>query len=367
MRASPWPLLLFYLLSGCGGTVSRVVTSSPGGAASNLSSEFTYYHALGDSITAGYALQSPSTQRYPELVATSISLPLIDNAVSGDQACDVPGDQIVGVSESPSLAARGLYSLLISTNDVDVKGAGAYEQVFNTCHQATIAWLALPSEYKVLATDPSVKSSGQTHLESFWNALTTDAANASLMFSITSVVSGPIYVWYRITDGNLGVVSYAVDGKQIGSLTHGMTPLIATQNKASSSLGFLRINSVAAGSHTVTFTQTSIGSNGFGVVAVGTLPPAVTSGLPRVLVGTTPKQNSQAAAVCTGDDAICQAYIQDIKMNVAIFASDGLGVFLFDTRKHEVGTYVDTTDTIHPNALGHQEINQAVLDAIAVF
>ena len=331
----------------------------------NLSSEFSYYHALGDSITAGFTLPMPTTQRYAALVSSAVSLTLTDNAIGGDQACDLPADQIVQKNELPTLAARGLYTLLVSTNDVSFKGAGSYESIFNLCQQATIAWIAVPVEYKVLATDPTVKVAGPAHLESFWNALTTDARNASVTFTVKTAASEPVYVWYRITDGNKGSFSYAVDGSQVGLLATGPSPAITTIHGTESSLAFLRIPAVSAGSHTVTFTQTSTGSDGLGVVAVGTPPPSGTLNLPRLFVGTTPKQNSQSNAVCAGNDAFCQAYIQDIRSNVAVFASDGLGVSLFDTRKYEIGTDADMSDSVHPNSMGHREIALALYEAIS--
>ena len=331
----------------------------------NLSTEFRYYHALGDSITAGFTLPDPATQSYAALVSSAVSLTLTDDAIAGDQACDLPADQIVQRNELPTLAARGLYTLLVSTNDVSFKGAGPYESIFNLCQQATIAWLAVPAEYKVLATDATVKVTGPAHLEPFWNAVTTDARNASVTFRLKTAGSGPIYVWYRITDGNKGFFSYAVDGTALGSLATGPSPAIDTVHGTESSLAFLRIPAVPAGGHTVTFTQTSTDSDGLGVVAVGTPAPPETPNLPRVLVGTTPKQKSRSNAVCAGNDSECQAYIQDIRLNVAVFASDGLGVSLFDTRKYEIGTDADMTDSVHPNAMGHREIALALYQAMS--
>ncbi len=265
----------------------------------------------------------------------------------------------------PTLAARALYTLLVSTNDVGFKGAGPYESIFNLCQQATIAWLAVPVEYKVLATDPTVKVTGPAHVESFWNALTTDAGNASITFTVKTAASEPVYVWYRITDGSTGLFTYAVDGTPLGSLATGPSPAMTTIHGIQSSLAFLRIPSVPAGSHTVTFTQTSAEPDGLRIVAVAIPPPSGTLNLPKVLVGTTPKQNSQSDAACAGNDAPCQAYIQDIRSNVAVFASDGLGVSLFDTRKYESGTDADMNDSVHPNPLGHREIALALYQAIS--
>ena len=65
-----------------------------------------------------------------------------------------------------------MYTLLIGTNDVDIKGAGSYETVFILCHQAAISWLAVPAEYKVLANGSGVTTSGTGAINSSnnWNA-----------------------------------------------------------------------------------------------------------------------------------------------------------------------------------------------------
>ena len=135
-------LLVSLFCSGCGQTVSLVGVHLNG----TLDSSLRFYHAYGDSITYGYTLADPSTQAYPALLARSTGLPLENYAIGGDQACDVPTRQIFPHVDNPSIAAKGLYSILISTNDIQVKGAGDYETVFKLCLDASIAWLALPTE-----------------------------------------------------------------------------------------------------------------------------------------------------------------------------------------------------------------------------
>jgi lysophospholipase L1-like esterase len=339
----------FLLLSGCGSDVFLALDGS--------------YHAFGDSITVGQSLSDPATQRYSALIAAANRLSLSVYAIGGDQACDIPTRQIFPNADSPSLAQHALYSLLISTNDVDAKGEGAYEAVFNLCQQASIAWLALPLEDKVLATSSTVLITGASHVEGApFHALVTDAAGASLRFPVTLTSAGPLYVWYRITDGNPCAFTYSIDNKVLSTIASSTSPSIATVNGTTSSLALLRIPAVAAGTHSLTLTQSTSAASGMGIVAVGVTPPAGQTSLPRVLVGTTPLQLAASTAVCGVTQIVCLAYSADITANVALFAGDGLNVQLFDSSKYMTGTSADMSDIVHPNALGHREIAHAIQD-----
>src|ERR1700678_3511999 len=125
------------------------VTCFSGCAGLVLNSNAPYF-ALGDFITDGATLSNPSQQAYPAFVSREKNAPLTNLANAGDQACDVPARQIFPNDISPTQASHPTYSVLIGVNDVDNKGEGAYEQVFVECHQAALAWLALPAEGKVL-------------------------------------------------------------------------------------------------------------------------------------------------------------------------------------------------------------------------
>ena len=353
------PLLAFAASVACCGTAGCGVT---------LNTSANFYHSYGDSITAGYSLSSPSKQAYPALVAVQHQYDLINVAISGSQACDVPTQQIIPHVEDPTLTTKGLYTLLISTNDVQVKGTGAYEQVFNLCHQATIAWLALPMAAKVLGTDPRVATVGATHLETEngWNAITTDALGSSVSFPLTVSSAGPVYVWYRITDGNSGTFTYSIDSVPLGNLHASTSPAIITQAGIKTSMALLRIAGVPAGLHAITFTQTSSSPSGAGIVAVGVPPAGPSAQMPHLFVGLTPPQLSSGSGVCSKNDSPCQAYRADITENVALLAGDHLDVATFDTGKYMTATLADMTDSLHPNALGHQEIAEALEDALAL-
>ena len=357
-------LAFLLLLAGCGLVRVPDLTAAVEQAYA-VNSSYLYYHSYGDSITAGYELASPKTQAYPYLIAAHNVLKLTDLAIPGDQACDVPTRQIFPNSDDPTLAVKSLYSLLISTNDL-AEGTGAYESVFNACQQATVAWLAVPLESKVLASSAGVTTTGATHQEktNHWNAEVTDAPGATIQFPLVRSVSGPVYVWYRMVDGNPGSFRYLVDGTAAGSATTQGETTIATYNGSKDSLGLIRIASVPSGTHVLTFEQTGGGANGMGIVGIGTPSVSTEGDLPLVLVGTTPRQLVNGGGECAISTVICDAYIADITANVAIFKHDGLNVQLFESRKYETGTVADMSDGLHPNALGHLELFRSVEDAM---
>jgi hypothetical protein len=366
--AAPWSVLTCALsLTACSRISFPVLPPSAVSPTTYTSSvPPVLYHAYGDSITYGYGLSNPSTQDYVVFLASQLGLPFVNYAHSGDQACDLPTNQIFPNAESPTLETKAFYSLLISTNDVDVKGTGTYEAVFNLCQQASIAWLALPVEDKVLASSATVTVIGPATLDTAhnWNAMVTNAPDASVTFPFTLAAAGPLYVWYRITDGNLGSFSYAVDGSILGSGSSATLPPMQTQNGNTESLALLRLPSLPAGPHALRLTQTSPGLAGMGVVAIGIPPSTYQPNLPEVLVGTTPRQRSGGGAPCSDTLAPCSVYTSDITANVSIFARDGLNVHLFDTAKYMTGSPAEFLDSIHPNALGHAEIFRSIQDSL---
>jgi hypothetical protein len=254
-----------------------------------------------------------------------------------------------------------IYSVLIGTNDVDVKGTGAYEQVFILCHEATLSWLAVPAEYKVLATNLSVTTIGAGAIDRSdnWNAWTTAGMGSSVSFPITTTKSGPIYLWPRINDNNPATYTYSLDGLVIGAGSTQTTPALATQNGSTNSLGFIRLAAVPPGQHVVTFTQTSAGLNGVSLVGIGTPAGSVSGTMPTVLAGTIPYQLDTGKCTITSDQP-CLEYIQDIEADVNLFSGDGLDVRLFDTRKFMYGTAAEMNDSLHPNAFGQLELSHAV-------
>ncbi len=342
---------LALLLAGC--SSSDFFNSAPA-ASYTLApavTGYSLYHAYGDSITAGVGVSDPSMV-YAALAAPYNSVPLSNYAISGEESCDVASLQIFTHTDAPALASNGLYSMLIGTNDVDVRGAGAGEATFNLCHQAALSWLATPQEYKLLATSAPVTVTGASHLETIYNfnAVTTDAQGASITFPFTRTAAAPVYLWYRITDGLTNTFTCMLDGVTLPAVADAPSPAILTQNGNNTAMGVLRIGAIPAGTHNLRCTQNGAGQSGMGLIAIGGPPPSGTLRRPRLLAGLLPPQ------VATGREATLAAYDADIRANVALFAGDGLDIELFNAAAYMSGTSADFSDALHPNALGQQEI-----------
>jgi len=326
----------------------------------------TQYQAFGDFITEGAMLTDPARQAYPSLVAGDEKVSFTNHANTGDQACDIAPRQIFAPGVQLAQSPQTTYTVLIGTNDVDVRGPGAYEPIFTQCHLAALAWLALPSVGKTLAGDTgfSATGPGAVDVTSGWSAWTTQGQGATVSFTITTSQPGAIYAWPVADDGSAATYTYALDGATIGSAEAKLSVNIATQNGTTRSLGFLRFANVPAGKHTVTFTQTNAGKDGVSVAAIGSPAAAAGTQLPQILAGTVPRQQQTGANTgCQSTDAPCLAYNADIATNVAQLAADGLNVNLFDTRKYLQGTAADMSDAVHPNAQGQKELSQAVTEA----
>ena len=317
----------------------------------------TTYHAYGDSITFGFLL--PSIQdAYPNLMANDRGLTLNNNAVNGAQACDLSPAQIFHQDDNPTLASNMLYTVMVGTNDAarDVPG---YTTVFAQCHQAAVAWLAVPAESKVGVTAAGVTTKGVGRLDTLnhWNAWVTTTPGAAISFPLSIATSRPIYIWARIFDGDDGEFTYALDGAVIGSATTKTTPAMITSQSHINSLSLIRIPAVSAGSHTVTFTQTSAKGT-MQIVAVGA-PPASSAGLPDVLVGDIPYAVNTAGTGCAATATPSLRYMAEIQKTVLLLSGDGLNVRYVPTREYMYGTVAEMVDMVHPNQRGHVELSKA--------
>lgn len=353
-----WAALACFCLGLCGCLSASMVQSTQ--------NKDAQYYALGDSITGGAALDDPGTEAYPALLSRQLNMTMIDLANAGDQACDVAARQIFANGESPTLATYPVYSLLIGTNDVDNEGAGAYERTFIACHAAALAWLALPAEDKTLAGAVGFAADGPGALDTTngWNAWTTHGEGSSMSFTITTARDGAIYAWPWMDDASTATYTYALDGVITGTASVQPSPRMATRNGTTRSLGLLRWANVPAGTHTITFTQTSSGAGGVSVVGIGSPGVAASGELPAVLAGTVPYQLHTGVDVgCQDSDAACIAYNSDIVADVDLLAGDGLHVRLFDTRQYLQGTGAEMSDATHPNARGQEELSEAVMAA----
>ena len=310
------------------------------------------YVSLGDDLPAGTTLASPALA-FPALLAAEHGYTLTSNAISGQAACDVLLRQIIQ-SATPfakdfTQAGAPLSTLMTGTNDT---ANPANEPVFKLCHQAALAWLAIPREFKVLPGDAGALAlSGPWHISPDLATLYNNGWSGEAQFTITST-GAPLYVWYLLDQSLPGLFTVTLDGVPDATLYNAQP---ATGTNTAGGLGFalLRIP-VPAGPHVVRFT---LQTGALGILAVGT-PPAATDGslFPTVLASDIPNENQ---ATPRDPESIPALFSADIKANVALLAADGLDVRLVPTRSFMLGAPDAMADATHPNALGHTQLAAA--------
>jgi hypothetical protein len=351
-------------INGTTCTIGGSCSPAGGGGTSGLS-RLTHGSALivyGDSISMGYGLASPSTTMYAYLMSQAFGIPYTDRAISGDQACDIWPLQInpYTATDAPVQAIANLYTVMIGTNDVDVKHTGAYEAVYNTCDQAVLTFLATPRESKVLPGDAAFTVvSGSNSASAVTASGVTSAqmtATGVLQAAITTT-GEPIYVWSEIKDGTSGSFTVSVDGGAAhGPYSTTTTPAIATQTGTTESVALSGRYAVAAGAHTVAFTWVS---GTVGIVGVGSIPSAPYYNEPAIAVGQVPNQGPTGAASTPA--AIAQ-YNTDVAANIALVSGDGGDVRFVLDQNYMFATAAEMSGgaaPLHPGPLGHLHLAQA--------
>jgi hypothetical protein len=319
----------------------------------------SWYNAFGDSITEGYNLVSPATQNYTALLAGALNLAVTDNAYGGDQACDVFPRQIYGSGTGYTSQPAPLQSLMIGTNDIDVKGVGAYEAIFNTCDQAALAWLGTPRSSRLMAGDSGMATTGAcTNAASIADYGGMACTAAGTMTGMLTTGGNAIYIWYTLRDSAAATSAFQItlDGVSAGNYNTLPAVLIGTQNGGHGSVALIRMP-VAAGLHTVTVTTAT---GGIGIQGIGSNPASGTN-LPRILVGDIPNQYLVSPVSTAASQLV---YNADIAANVAMMAADSIDVRIAPTRNYMLGTLVEMNDSLHPNVLGQQHIEAAFLSVL---
>ena len=324
----------------------------------------TSYNAFGDSITAGYSLASPS-QAYPTLVASSLGVGVSNDAISGDEACDIFPRQIYPNGVQPQQNTAALYTVQIGTNDADIKGSGGYEATFRNCHLAVLAWLAIPRDFMVMPGDAALVGSGS------WSAAadtTTpalqgpalDSTGAGTLAATLTTYGGAIYVFYTLNDQfPTYYFTVSIDGGAASVPYYtGMSVPMSTANGTTISRGVARIP-VPAGRHTVTASTTT---GAVAIYGIGTIPPEKHFGS-VVLSGDAPNQCSGA---CTplASPATVAAYNADILADEALLISDGADIRHVPDQKYMLATPSELNDAVHPNVLGQQHLATAYEQAL---
>jgi YVTN family beta-propeller protein len=305
------------------------------------------YIAYGDSITYGSGASSNAT-RYASRIAADFSAALTDRGVGGAQACDTA--QVIMSNDNPPASQAPLQTIEIGTNDGFKKGTGAYEQVYQSCHQASLAWLAIPASQKTDAQSCTQTGTWQpdtTYVAGV--AAKSSTPGATLSCGVTSY-GGPIYLWYRVTDGNSGAFQYSLDGGALSQPVNTFSnPAIATWNGGVDGVFLIRMAGVAAGSHTV---QITVNSAVVSILAVGSFNPVMQPGAPEVFAGGVIRYQYDASP------AVSAAYNADAQADVTLLSGDGLPVYFVPVRNF-VTANSDMYDGFHPNDTGHLHLRDA--------
>jgi lysophospholipase L1-like esterase len=314
--------------------------------------------SFGDSITVGYTL-SPN-QAYPYLVASALNTPLSNRAVSGDQACDIFPRQIYPHSVGYVLNANPVYSVMIGTNDVDVKGPGAYEANFNNCQSAVLTWLGTQPSDRLLPGNPSLNVTGgcENKPSSSVSGAILCAGNTSGSITTSDFITNgqPIYIWYGFGDDSPVSAAFtaSMDATTPQSVVTHPMPAIATENGTHNSIGLLRLP-VAAGTHTITI-HTATG--GISILAIGTNRSTRPV---RLAIGDLPNQLLTNPGSSVANQLI---YSADIQSNVNEAIADGIDARFVPDRTYMLGTAEEMNDQLHPNALGQQHLATAFLSVL---
>lgn len=312
--------------------------------------------AYGDSLTAGEGA-TVTSNGYAALLAADENAALTNNGTAGYMACDVV-EQVM--TQNGGSTKNAIQTIMIGTNEAIHKGNGTYENIFKGCHKAALAWMAIPSDFKVFGQNSACTKTGtwaadNTYLNGLGEKSSTNGSNISC--AIKSY-GGPIYAWYRQTDGDGGMFNYSLDGGLTTGLTTATSPAIATVLGGTHGVGLIRITGAGAGNHTFSLTVTSStsASNNVLFLSVGTPAPYNYWGAPTVYVAGAPKQQND------GDATDTAAYNADALADAALLAGDGLLVSSVNIRNYLNDTS-DMYDFAHPNNTGHGHLRDAFAGA----
>jgi lysophospholipase L1-like esterase len=310
--------------------------------------------SFGDSITAGVGAvnSNPSTSGYANDLATSAGYTLTNHGIKGDMACDM-------VDHLFNSAPGQFNTSMIGANDSAVKGVGAYEAVYQSCHNAFISFLGVGSSGRTAASS-CTQTSGTWTPDTTYSAVTgvQSTTNGSVLTCPIATTGGPIYVWYRITDGNSGTFTYSLNGGAAVSVNAFTTPAIATGNGATTAVGYIRIPPPPKGTQTVVFTVTSAtgAGNDVSIIGLGTPPSNVYYTAPVLLV------NSVTPANNNGYGLPQAQYSLDAIKDAMQHKADGLDVRPIDVRPALQDDLASLTfDGLHPNLAGHAAIAALML------
>jgi lysophospholipase L1-like esterase len=319
--------------------------------------------AFGDFATRGDTLPTAALA-YPALLASSFGMSNNNLGSSAASGCDVMTLEIFQNAVSPNQSNASLYSVMIGSNDANDPN---YQPTYTLCHQAALAWLGTPREYKVLAGDAgAVPLSGNWTLKSgrpfdaTWGTLYTSANTGTVRFAVTTS-GGPIYLWYLLDrNGPASEFTVAIDGVPTGSsYGAGTMPSFSLNSATGQGIALLRLGA-AAGAHSI---DVSVVAGPVGILGVATPPsPGAASVHPLVLAASVPSQNTSSPRDLP---VYLAAYSADAKADATLLAGDGLNITWIDTSQSFTGDPADMSDSIDPNAQGQAQLAAAFRAALS--
>lgn len=317
---------------------------------------------FGDSITCGFYAQPNdgtglvySTQGYAGLFDTVVGVPAENWCRQGDTAADL-SRQWVPLHSSPTATDYQLYTVMIGSNDgyrygIPDTALNAYTAEAG----AALAWLAMPSKDKVLAS-AAMQAAGNWSSDVGPGMMSADTG-AALRFNVTQAVAGrQLYVVYHVwaePSTIAGKAAIAVDGAVVATVdeSYDAWAYVPTENGTRDTFLLKTVPLGAAGAHTVTFTSAGAPGTSVGLLWAG-VPQTdyqQVAGAPRVLAGMVPTSPSGNQAY------VATVFSQQLKTLIPLLNADGLNVVVVPTDTAlDPGT--DFADILHPNNAGHAKL-----------
>jgi len=246
------------------------------------------------SITTFRAYNASYDDCWTQRASRFLGLPLgklFVYAGSGNQQCNELVNQEFVHDPGPGSVNGQLYVGGGPVNDVTYGGGNPAGTVgptsapwpystgpFRSCLTAKLLWNSIPVTSKVMANstashtgtcapDSARFATGGTAAVTGY---TCTASGSSFSLPINVVSSGPVFGWYLSIDSDSGMWTYSLDGGTPVSVATASTVPILMVNSQTTGVFSFTIPSVAAGSHTITFSQTSSGT--MPILAIGQPP-----------------------------------------------------------------------------------------------
>ncbi len=320
---------------------------------------------FGDSITCGFYAQPNdgtdyvySLEGYAGLFDKFVGAPATNRCRQDDEAADL-SRLFVPFYSSPSATGNQLYTVMIGTNNAYRNGS-ADVSLNNYVRElgAALAWLALPSSDKVLASSITQRTGTWSNDVGF--GLASSDGGASLTFHVNQAVANRnlyvVYHVYYVPYGQAGTASISVDGVAQASVDEsensGFGP--PTPNGTFDTY-FLQIVPLGAvGTHTVTFSSTGPAGSVVSLLWAG-VPQgnyAMVDGAPRVLVGAITNSPSSNQTYTAG------VYNARLRSFISSLAADGMNIVVVPTDT-VLDPNTDFVDLLHPNNAGHAKLAAA--------